>query len=356
MNMKRTVIMMCVAVMAVVSWAQPKFTVTHDVANLGEIMYQVPAKVVFKVRNTGSEDLTLTEVLPSCGCTAVDWTRSPIASGEEGEIVVTYDAKMLGVFQKDIEVFTNASDQPYYLVVQGRVVSEVADYSGSFPIDLGNIRLNLNNVEFDDVNKGDRPVVELQVLNMGRKAYKPQLMHLPNYLEAHYAPEVLAGGRIGKITLTLNTDKLDEMGLIQNSIYIARKEGDRVSEDNEIAVSVVMLPDFSSLSVQERSLAPKMELSAQVVEMGDMGKKRRKRQDLFITNAGQSPLEIRSLQVFNKALGVSLSDRTIEPGMSARMRVTVSAEVLRKEKTNTRILLITNDPSRPKEIITVNVK
>ncbi|MBQ8282881.1 MAG: DUF1573 domain-containing protein [Paraprevotella sp.] len=354
--MRRTIIMVCVAVWTVATWAQPKLTVVHDVANLGEIMYQVPSTVVFKVCNTGDKDLVLTDVQPSCGCTTVDWTRNPIVAGSEGEIVVTYDAKMLGVFQKDIEVYSNASDKPTYLHFQGRVVTKVTDFTGAFPIDLGDVRLTQDNVEFDDLNIGDKPIIELQVLNVGRSAYKPRLMHLPSYLTAQYVPEVLAGGRIGKIILTLDSEKLNRMGLTQTSVYLSRKEGDRVSEENEIAISAVLLPDFSSLTTKERLLAPRMELSNEEVDMEPMGRKKKKTVDVYIKNSGQSPLNINTLQVFNKALSVSLSDKSIEPGRVARMKVTVRADFIEKEKSALRVLLISNDPHNPKRVITINVK
>lgn len=336
--------------------AQPRFTVKHDVANMGEIMYQVPAKVSFTVENTGDQPLLINEVTPSCGCMVPDWTRTEIAPGAEGTISAVYDAKMLGVFQKDMEVYTNASDEPVYLHMQGRVVTKLQDYSGSFPIDLGDIRLNINNIEFDDVNKGDHPQVELQVVNMGRKSYKPYLMHLPSYLSAEYFPETLSGGRIGKILLTLDSEKLHQMGLTQTSIYLARQVGDKVSEENEIAVSAVLLPDFSSLSARDRELAPNMELSVDTLDMGILGKKKKKRMTVEVRNTGKQTLEIKGLQVFNRMLTVGLSDRNIEPGGMAKLKVTVRAEYLNKEKGSLRVLLITNDPARPKEIITVKVK
>lgn len=336
--------------------AQPRFTVKRDVANMGEIMYQVPAKVSFTVENTGDQPLLITEVTPSCGCMVVDWTRVEIAPGAEGTISAVYDAKMLGVFQKDMEVYTNASDEPVYLHMQGRVVTKLQDYSGSFPIDLGSVRLNINNIEFDDVNRGDRPQVELQVVNMGRKSYKPYLMHLPSYLSAQYFPETLSGGRIGRILLTLDSEKLHQMGLTQTSIYLARKIGDKVSEENEIAVSAVLLPDFSSLSAHGRELAPKMELSADSLDMGVLGKKKKKSMTVEVRNTGKRTLEIRGLQVFNKALAVGLSNRSIAPGKTAKLKVTVLSSYINKVKGSPRVLLITNDPERPKEIITVNVK
>ena len=356
MSVKRTFLSVWGMILAGAVWAQPRLAIDRDVANMGEIMFQLPSKVNFTLRNTGTDPLSITEVIPSCGCTAVDWTRELIAPGAEGTITAVYDAKMLGVFQKDLEVYTNASDEPVYLHIQGRVVSKLSDYSGSFPIDLGNVRLNINNIEFDNVNRGDHPMVELQIVNLGRKSYKPYLMHLPSYLSAQYFPETLSGGRIGKIMLTLDSEKLHQMGLTQTSIYLARKVGDKVSEDNEITVSSVLLPDFSSLSAKDRDQAPHMELSADTLDMGELGRKRKKSMTVLVSNKGKRTLEIRTLQVFNKALAVGLSDRNIEPGETAKLKVTVLAKYLNKVKSSPRVLLITNDPARSKEIITVNVK
>lgn len=136
------------------AWAQPKATVAREVANMGEVGYLMPRKVSFTLKNTGNEPLHINEVIPSCGCVSVEWTREPVAPGGEGLITTEYDARMLGVFQKDLEVYTNASEQPFYLHLQGRVVAKLSDYSGDFPIDLGNVRMNVDNIEFDDVNRG----------------------------------------------------------------------------------------------------------------------------------------------------------------------------------------------------------
>ncbi len=356
MSVKRTFPCVWGMVLAGAACAQPRLAVDRDVANMGEIMFQLPSKVNFALRNTGTAPLNITEVIPSCGCTAVDWTRGPIAPGAEGAVTAVYDAKMLGVFQKDLEVYTDASDEPLFLHMQGRVVSKLSDYSGSFPIDLGNVRLNINNIEFDNVNRGDRPMAELQIVNTGRKSYNPYLMHLPAYLSAQYVPEMLSGGRMGKILLTLDSEKLHRLGLTQTSIYLAREAGDKVSEDNEITVSSVLLPDFSSLSAKDREQAPRMELSADTLEMGELGKKGKKSMTVLVSNKGKRMLEIRALQVFSKALAVDLSDRNIGPGETAKLKVSVSAKYPDKVKGSPRVLLITNDPARPKEIITVNVK
>ncbi len=354
MNFRRLLLILGGCAFSACILAQPKIEAEHDAENLGEIMFQVPAKVVFKVRNTGNEDLVIKEVNPSCGCVVVDWNRESIPPGNTATINAIYDAKMLGVFQKDIEVFTNVSENPVYLHFQGRVVKKVTDFSGAFPYEMGDLRLTANKVEFENVNKGDQPIVELQVLNRGRKSYQPRLMHLPSYLTARYSPEVLAGGRIGKIELTLNSEKLNTMGLTQTSVYLSRYEGDHVSDENEIAVSILLLPDFSSMTAKERALAPRMDLSADLLDMGTLSK-RRKTMSLYIKNTGQQMLDITGLQMLNKALTVSLSNKNIEPGGVARMKVSVDAEYLVEGDNELQLLLIVNDPFQPMRTVTIKV-
>ena len=46
------------AFMAVSAGAQPQLTCTREVENMGEIMFQVPAKVTFTFRKTGDRPLS----------------------------------------------------------------------------------------------------------------------------------------------------------------------------------------------------------------------------------------------------------------------------------------------------------
>lgn len=342
--------------MAGTLWAQPDLKVDREVSNMGEIMFQMPGKAEFTIENTGTSDLLITDIHPSCGCTTVEWTKTPIPPGEQGKIEVLYDAQMLGVFQKDVEVYTNVSEEPFYLHIQGRVVSKLSNYEGLFPIDLGDVRLNTNNIEFDNVNKGDHPMIELAVVNTSRSSYVPQLMHLPPYLEARYLPEKLSGGRIGRIQLTLDSERLQQMGLNQTSIYLARKMGDQIGEENEILVSAVLLPDFSNLTKAELERAPKMVLSADSLDLGEMGWRKKKTGVITIENRGKTPLEIRTIQVFNRAVNVSLGNRKIEAGEKTKLKITILDKYLLKAKNKPKVLLITNDPERPKITIPVRIR
>ena len=57
------------------------------------------------------------------------------------------------------------------------------------------------------------------------------------------------------------------------------------------------------------------------------------------------------MQVQGKGVAISLSSRTIVPGKSAKLKVTIQHASLQQMKNDPHILLITNDPAQPKKTI-----
>ena len=127
------------------------------------------------------------------------------------------------------------------------------------------------------------------------------------------------------------------------------------SDDNEISVSTVLLPNFQKLTDEELVNAPKLRLSQDSVVLTDIKNKKGKC-IIEISNVGRSTLEIRSLQMFTVGLEVSLKDTKLAPGESTKMKITVLTKALKKARTKPRILMITNDPDHGKVMIPVIVK
>lgn len=331
--------------------AQPRFVADAEINKTGEVLFQRPHTVVFGFTNKGDKPLYIKKVEPACGCTQVSYTRGNIAPGGRGEISVEYDAGILGTFSKYVEVYTNAGTEPEMLVMQGRVVTELSDYTTGYPIDLGNVRMNTNYLEYDGVRQGEVVAAELKVVNTDRTAYSPELMHLPPYMHAEYLPENIPGGKSGVIRLILDTRELSSYGLHQTSIYLARYLGDKISDTNEIVVSAVLLPPDTG--VCEGHKYPRMVLSTDNVEMHKSSKKMKAQ--VIITNEGDAPLNIHGLQLFNHAVEASLSNKSLEPGKSAKLTISIKHKLLERFKSRPRVLLVTDDPKQPVRIITISI-
>ncbi|MEG1565050.1 MAG: DUF1573 domain-containing protein, partial [Bacteroides sp.] len=231
--MKRTLsLVYALAAVALTATAQPRFSSNKETHNFGQIEWKHPVSVEYAVTNMGNEPLVLTAVDPSCACSVVEWTQTPIAPGGKGTIGVTFDAAALGHFDKSITIYCNARPNVAYLHFTGEVVGEIKDFTQMYPYLIGQIRLDKNTLDFPDMNRGESPVLKIGVVNLSDRAYEPVLMHLPPYLDLEAVPRVLQKGEKGVITLTLHSDKLTDLGLTQASVYLARFGGDKVSEES----------------------------------------------------------------------------------------------------------------------------
>jgi len=77
--------------------------------DFGTIPEGPAAEHVFMFTNTGKEPLVIQRVQPSCGCTAPDWSKEPVAPGKTGMVKATYGTQgRPGHFEKTMTVFTNA--------------------------------------------------------------------------------------------------------------------------------------------------------------------------------------------------------------------------------------------------------
>lgn len=105
-----------------------EITWTEDSHNFGEIEKGTPVSHEFTFKNTTKQTILVTNVKASCGCTATNYTKTPIKPGETGAVTATYNARNPGNFNKTITVTTNDSDVRKVLSIKGKVMSpEIED-------------------------------------------------------------------------------------------------------------------------------------------------------------------------------------------------------------------------------------
>lgn len=329
-----------------------KLVVSQTTVECGRTGYQQPITATFQLRNKSLRRLVIESVKPDCGCTAVEFPKE-VGANDKFTIKMTYDARQLGHFQKMAVVKSNGSTKPVYLTMKGVVLAEVLDYTGTYPLAMGNLLLDKDDLEFDDVNKGDAPVQEIHILNNSMETMTPRLMHLPSYLNATYTPETLASGKSGTITVTLRSDLLRDYGLTQTQVFLAQQLGEKVSADKAVGVTVTLLPDLKQFEGVSRAQAPQLQISETNLDFTDFQKRQKKTIDVKLSNTGQSTLTISSMQMYTSGLKVTLDSREIAPGQTTTLKVTGFAEELAKVKGRPRILMITNDPDHAKVIINI---
>lgn len=92
----------------------------------GQTQWYQPISATFRFTNTSGEPLYIEEVDPGCACLAPEYPKGTIQPDEEGKIVITYNAELLGRFDRLIFVKTNLDEQPTLLRMKCKVVEKEA--------------------------------------------------------------------------------------------------------------------------------------------------------------------------------------------------------------------------------------
>ena len=100
----------------------PSITFEEVSFDFGDIHQGDKVSHVFNLDNSGDAPLIITNVQTTCGCTATDWPRDPIAPGETASIKVNFNSTgKMGRQNKIITVISNATSS----VSQIKIVTNV---------------------------------------------------------------------------------------------------------------------------------------------------------------------------------------------------------------------------------------
>ena len=100
---------------------------THD---FGVVKRGPIANHTFTFTNVGTRPLNVMNVTPSCGCTGVEWIKTPVAPGQKGWIKLGLKTEeQKGIFNKEVFIQSDAitphGEKRYTLYIKGNAVDEI---------------------------------------------------------------------------------------------------------------------------------------------------------------------------------------------------------------------------------------
>jgi len=131
--MKKLLVFVCVLCMGIGVGLQAQTTKTTYTGTGAEIEFEKKVvdfgtlkvgdvKVVtITYKNIGKKPLILDDVISSCDCTEVEWSKAPVMPGKTGTIKATYTAKNVGLISKRLTVLSNANTDRVILQLKGEV-------------------------------------------------------------------------------------------------------------------------------------------------------------------------------------------------------------------------------------------
>ncbi|KXX68053.1 hypothetical protein AVL50_23845 [Flammeovirga sp. SJP92] len=99
-----------------------KFQFEEKEFDFGEITEGDKVTHVFNYKNTGEVPLLITNVRTTCGCTAPNWSKEPLAPGETAELTVSFNsAHKKGTQVKRVTISANVEDGMDVVTIRAKV-------------------------------------------------------------------------------------------------------------------------------------------------------------------------------------------------------------------------------------------
>ena len=321
---------------------------TYDFGNVKEEGGKVTGK--FEFTNIGNKDLLLTNVKPGCGCTAADYTKTPVPPGGKGFINATYDPyNRPGPFNKNIKVSTNEqkfiddpNSSPYNITIKGTVEKrEPSKYeTAGYKNGSGNIRIKDNNIKLD-LMSSETKAFTVQVMNFSEKESTFEPINFPPYITIGQNVTIKPNEE-KEIVFKYDATKRGEIGSYKDIIRIQTK--DSIEPQLSIIVESTIKEDFSKLTPKQFQDAPKAVIDSLTLNFGKIERNKNTSLDIKLYNKGKNTLIIRQLKSPTTVFTIVSDKNEIPKGTFATLTVTINTKN-RRGVQDAMIEIITNDPA-----------
>ncbi len=322
--------------------------IAHDFGKINEQSDEVMH--LFQFKNVSKNNVFITKVETSCGCTTPEWIKDTIKPGAFGWVKAFYNTEgKSGEFQKYLYVHINRPDYFTTLIIRGSVIPRPKpDYEKSkFKLEYGNLAFSENMANFGVVMNTEVKEKVIHVFN-----YNDYPIHIlsidekPDFADAILKDSVIEAGDSIDIILRVTGNKMIDIGDSYNRI--AFETDDPAFPIKNLYVMTRLKEDFSKLTKKELKNAPKLKLSkGPTIELGKHAVGSKFTEKVIITNTGKTDLIIRKVTPNCSCIKVNKSSFVIKPGATFELIFTYDTINQIVAEHSKHVSLICNDPSSP---------
>ncbi|MDD2961847.1 MAG: DUF1573 domain-containing protein [Muribaculaceae bacterium] len=344
-----TILLIALLLFPVGALSQIKWLSTsYDYGTFDEENGNVSCKIGFV--NEGSAGVSIEQVRPTCGCTASDYNKRPIASGDTTWIGITYNPKgRPGKFEKDVVVITNSTPRRTVLKIRGNVIGLASTVMARYPVSVGNIKLNSAIVPYGELEKGITRTAFLDGYNQSKDTIVMHYENVPAHMAVENIPKKIAPGELVTITVYYNTAKKNDWGMTSDTFdIVSQSVGDEKEYRKQIEAIAIIVDNYIKAKETELDDAPKIALSTKKLDFGriDRNAVTKNKAYFYIENKGKDVLILRKIDSFDKALIIAPHSGMVKKGKKLKVEVTLDLSQIEGKMLDTQIMITNNSPSQ----------
>ena len=205
--------------------AQPKAATwlerTHDFGLIDEDGGKVSCTM--RLVNTTDSALSIIEVRPGCGCTAVQYPKQPIEQGDTASLTLVFNPRgRPGRFSKGVAVRLSCQPSRTSLIVEGTVRASEATLNRRFPTLAGPLRLSNHLLPLGEVAKDSSRNGILTAYNASSDTLSLASIDVAAPLSVQFTPATLPPGEECRIMVTFDASKCNDcMGVTEIPLRVS---------------------------------------------------------------------------------------------------------------------------------------
>lgn len=329
------------------SYAQEKLgnglEIDKMVHNFGDIMLDSgPVSCEFTLTNKSGKPAVIYNVISSCGCTDVEWTKEPIKPGSTGKISATYsNDEGPYPFDKSLTLYLSDVKKPIVLKLRGISREKMRPLSELYPIHRGPMGMKEDMINCGNLEQGRDKSETVMIANTSSSPIKVEFKNVSDNLIVTVRPNPIPAESTAELTATVSASR-ENWG--RNEYWaVPIVDG---KEYGKIGFRAFTKENFDELSEEERMEGSMPRFETSTYSFGKVKAGTQIHASYKMKNEGKSCFCVYKVDV--DSCCYSHSDiPAADPGEEISFRVHLDTKDLPKGECLKIVTLTTNSPLRP---------
>lgn len=351
--MKRYIISILLSAISIAALAQEKIganlEIDKSIHDFGDVLIESgPVSCTFTVKNIGQSPAVIYNVVSSCGCTDVKWTREPLRPGDSGKISVTYsNDEGPYAFDKTLTVYFSDVKKPYILKIRGVAHEKKKSLEELYGIRLGPMGIKETYLKCGNIEQGGMRSDFTTIANLSDKPVKIEFTDVSDHLTVNVSPNPIPARSTAELEFTVKASR-DKWGknnywavpLIDGKTYTAS------NGDKKLGFWAFTKEDFKGLTEEEKSKGSRPMFESSTWSFGKIKSGETVHATYEFTNKGSKPFCVYKVDV-NACKWSHSNIPVAQPGETVKFRVHLDTTNMPKGEALAIVTLTTNSPLRP---------
>lgn len=315
------------------------------VHNFGDIMLgSGPVSCTFNITNRSDKPAVIYNVVSSCGCTDVTWTREPIMPGKKGKISVTYsNDEGAYPFDKTLTVYISDVKKPVLLKVRGVSMAKAVPLEESYPAAFGPFALKEKEFKCGNIEQGEHKSESAMVANLSNKPVQVSFTDISDHLDISVSPNPIPARGTAEMSFSVKACRR----LWGKNFYCAKPVIDgKTYGDDVISIWAFTKENFDKMTEEEKSSGPRPMFKESTFQAGKVRKGEVIHAKFTFENAGKKPFGVYKVDIDSPKWKHGRIPAT-EPGQWTTFAVDIDTADMPLGEMLTIVTLTTNSPLRP---------